>query len=890
MASSLAPSPEFKLWGLRSRHQCLLEESGRGHLKSNESIRRAVIAILSASAAGSYGIRATAADAAASASSGGLEEIVVTATRRSENLQNVPITIQALTSDTLEKLNVETFDDMVKYLPNVTTQNLSPGQGNIYLRGLAVGTLATQGQGSVGFFPTVAVYLDDQSTSLPDRNLDVYAADLERVEVLEGPQGTLFGAGAEAGVVRYITNKPKLNVTEGSANGAISATAHGDPNTSFDAMINLPVIPDRLAVRAVAYNDSRGGYIDNVPSTFTRQATDASFVGYKAALPINTVQINNYQSVKQNQNPVTYKGMRLSVLGKFNDEWDALLTESYQTIDAEGVFYQNPKGSDGQTLAPLQVTTFTPSFDKDRFSNTAWTINGKFGDLKFVYTGGYLNRHHDASQDYTNYARGNNAIYYQCAGYNKIGGGTCYSPASVATDTENNTVWSHEMRLSTPDDWRLRGLVGAFYQDQKIEDWTQWLYRSVPTCSPTGLTSECYLPIAPWPGSPFVPPGGIYNPDVGFTDDFARELKQTALFVSIDAELIPKTLTLTLGTRWFDIKNNQSGGDVGSFYCKVFAKPTTSFAPCAAPYGTNFATQSITSNDAKGFKSRVNLTWNVTDAAMVYATWSQGYRPGGFNRGTSCHVADPVTKLNEWCNSLTYASDSLINYELGWKSEWLNRRLQVNGSIYEEKWKDVQTGIFAPATLGNLTLGFNGPEYRIRGLELQVIGRVTDGLTVQAAASWNSSTLVNSPYLIINNPALAGTASAGLLGTPLTAVPNPYGVPGSPTASSPPFQGNLRVRYEFNFNDYHAFWQVGLQHSAHSYSSATALNLYDQPQWTTFDASIGVSKGSWRIEAFGQNLTDLNKSLFTSNTQYIVTETPIRPRVLGLRFGYKFSE
>jgi len=887
-------------------------------LKSNESIRRAVVAILSASAASSYGSRAIAADTTAAADTGALEEIVVTATRRTENLQNVPISIQALTADTLQKLNVETFEDIAKYLPNVTIQNLSPGQGNIYLRGLAVGTLATQGQGSVGFFPTVAVYLDDQSTSLPDRNLDVYTADLERVEVLEGPQGTLFGAGAEAGVVRYITNKPKLDVTEGNVNAGLSDTAHGDPNKNFDAMLNLPVIPDRLAVRGVVYFDNRGGYIDNVPSTFTRRATDPSVAFYGGGvLPTNTLQINNYDSVRSNQNPVTYRGLRVSALAKFNDQWDALLSETYQTIDAEGVFYQNPKGSEGQTLAPLQVTTFAPSFDKDHFSNTAWTVNGKFGDLKFVYTGAYLNRHHDAAQDYTNYARGNNAMYYQCAGYSNYknynpktgvgvqpGAGTCYTPRADATDTEKNTVWSHEMRLSTPDDWRFRGLVGAFYQDQKVDDWTQWYYRNIPTCTPAA-PSNCALPIVPWPGSPFSPPGGVYPPNVGFSDDFERQLKQTALFTSIDAEIIPKTLTLTLGTRWFDIKNSETGGDVGTFYCKAggvygFNIPgytakggapatTTYFGPCQAPYGTNLSTQSIHTNDAKGFKSRANLTWNITDALMVYATWSQGYRPGGFNRGSSCHVKDPVTKIKEWCNSLTYDSDKLTNYEVGWKTEWLNRRLQVNGSLYEEKWDDVQTGIFAPATLGNLTLGFNGPNYEVKGAEVQIIARVTTGLTIQGSASWNSSTLVNSPYLTINNPALAGTASAGLLGTPLTAVPNPYGVPGSPTASSPPFQGNLRARYEFMLGDFHAFVQAGLQHSAHSYSSATALNLYDQPQWTTCDAAFGVSRGNWRVEAFGQNLTDLNKSLFTSNTQYILTETPIRPRVLGVRFGYRFG-
>jgi len=158
--------------------------------------------------------RVAAADQSTEAGAAGsteLSEITVTAQRRTENLQDVPITIQALTAETLTQLNVTTFDDIVKYTPNVTTASWGPGQDLIFMRGLSSGALGTQGSGTDANFPNVAVYLDDQSAQMPYRNLDVYAADLERVEILEGPQGTLFGAGAEAGVVRYITNKPKLD-------------------------------------------------------------------------------------------------------------------------------------------------------------------------------------------------------------------------------------------------------------------------------------------------------------------------------------------------------------------------------------------------------------------------------------------------------------------------------------------------------------------------------------------------------------------------------------------------------------------------------------------------------------------------------------------------------
>ena len=161
-----------------------------------------------------------------------------------------------MTGETLQQLNVTTFDDYVKYLPNVTTANNGPGQNEIFMRGLSAGSQPSQGSALTGLWPNVAIYLDNQSGQLPNRNLDIYAADLNRIEVLEGPQGTLFGSGAEAGVIRYITNEPKLDVTEGNVKAGYGVTAHGDPNTDVQAVLNLPLISDTLAVRAVIYDDN----------------------------------------------------------------------------------------------------------------------------------------------------------------------------------------------------------------------------------------------------------------------------------------------------------------------------------------------------------------------------------------------------------------------------------------------------------------------------------------------------------------------------------------------------------------------------------------------------------------------------------------------------------
>src|ERR1700722_7348990 len=240
-------------------------------MNSNSKLSYAIAAILSGSGA-AYAQTATEAPSAETADQ--IQTIVVTAQRRSESIQDVPISIQAFTGQTLKELNVTTFDDYIKYLPNVSAASNGPGQNEIFMRGLSAGVQPSQGSGSTGLFPNVAIYLDDQSGQLPNRNLDIYAADLDRIEVLEGPQGTLFGSGAEAGAIRYITNAPKLDVTEGSVNAGYGVTAGGDPNSNVTAVLNLPLIPDTLAVRGVIYDDHRGGYIDNVPSTFSRANTD----------------------------------------------------------------------------------------------------------------------------------------------------------------------------------------------------------------------------------------------------------------------------------------------------------------------------------------------------------------------------------------------------------------------------------------------------------------------------------------------------------------------------------------------------------------------------------------------------------------------------------------
>ncbi len=872
----------------------------------NPRVYSAVVAILGAHAAAALAQTQPTDQSGAqqSAQQAGLPEVIVTAQHRVEDIQDVPMTIQALTSDTLAQLNVQTFDEFIKYLPNVTQTSEGPAQGNIFMRGLAgsqEGSLG-QGSGTTGQFPAVAIYLDEQSGQMPGRNLDIYAADLERIEVLEGPQGTLFGGGALSGVLRYVTNKPKLNTTEANVTADYGVTAHGDPNTSLNAMLNLPLVEDHLAIRGVLYEDHQGGYINNVPATFTRAGTDEGFTRYNGGVaPTNSVSINNNNLVANAINPLTYEGMRVELLYKINDDWDALLSQSYQNMDAQGVFYEQPYSSEGTTfnklgepigaeaLPPLSATLFNPSYDKDRFENTALVVNGKIGDLKVLYSGAYLVRNVEQVQDYTNYARGVFGYYYQCAGYStNAATGQCYTPSAIWRESSRNTHQSHELRLSTPDSWRIRALAGAYWEKYTLLDQTQWAYVTVPTCSPS-LNVGCFLPIEPWPGSPAFTP----LPDTGFFDDSERGYKQLAEFASVDVDVVPKVLTITGGIRHFKYDENETGGDVGSFYCKAFA-PTTYFGFCgqnplpgafgsSPPYGTDFALHPYESS-ATGSRARGTVTWHVMRDFLLYYTWSQGFRPGTFNRSTSCHLPGP-DGVAQYCTPAFTVPDNVTNNELGLKSQWFDQRLQFNMSLYQEYWDNAQTGFFCPQCgLGNLTFNANGPSYRVRGVEPTILARVTQGLTVQAAASWNSGEQTNSPYLIDNNPASVN------YGKPITSIPNPYGPPGSPPAYSPPFNMNARIRYDWVLGDYALFVQAGAVHEGHMLTATGYVPAYDIPPYTSYDAAAGIGKGPWSVQLYGQNITDVNTPLDIASDQFVLTEVPLHPRVLGLRFDYRFPE
>jgi outer membrane receptor protein involved in Fe transport len=833
----------------------------------------------------------------------------------------------------------------------VTFSGNGPGTGNIFLRGLGGVGSGNQSQSTTAPFPNVALYLDDQSMQFPARNNDVYLVDMERVEVLEGPQGTLFGGGAQAGAIRYITNKPNFNGISGEANVGYGITSNGRPNTLANGVLNLP-LTDYLSLRAVAFSERRGGYIDNVPSTISYVPGSAP----DSAPGVTTA--NNGPVQGSDTNPVDYQGARLSALWKINDNWDVLVQQNYQDLQADGYFYTYPQDSNGIALGKYQIAAFAPAYTKDRYESTAWTLTGKIPDiLNVVYTGSYMVRHIDGQQDYSNYMRSGVGSYYAC-----IGTGAGYfhysppaKPGDAATfpqlqnhglqcstsvgnwrDQVSNTHHSEELRVSSNQDYFIRGTAGVYWEKFVINDDMNFNYLGIPQCDQATLDKalaggpDCLSAVGPFPGYVASDPSLRTNASTAFGEDVQRGYKQRAAFVSGDVDIIPKVLTLTAGARFYHYDEFEHGSEYYSETTNPLVVNNINGA-CTASGGCGFPINLDKSES--GHRLRGNLTWHVTSDIMAYYTYSEGFRPGGFNRtnspvgktpslgavakycsGNDLTETDPRCKTggdlhgqntSQFSKPAGFDSDQLTNHEIGIKSEWFDHRLVFNFSGYVMKWSNVQLSLFDPVHLGNTTFDVNGPTYKVKGIEVQFIARLFQGFSLEGSSSINSSEQESAPCLVSNrvskyNPTPIGQCITTIKGQPYT---NPYGELGTRPPFSPPWMFNIRAHYDWSYGDYKPFAWIGASHigpqsnepasfpdgNAPSQNPpTTTLDRYAIPGYTTVDAAIGVTRDNWTAQLSGSNLTNEYGPTNISSGQFIKSEIPLRPRVLMATLNWKF--
>ncbi len=761
-------------------------------------------------------------------------EIIVTATKRSESLQNVPISIQAFNTEKLAQNQVASFDDYAKLLPSVSFQSFGPGQTQIFFRGVTSG-----GDGlRTGSLPTSGLYLDEVPVTTIAGSVDLHIYDIARVEALSGPQGTLFGASSLSGTLRVITNKPNPDKFEGGYDLQANKFKAGQAGGIAEGFVNIP-LSDRAAVRVVGFYQRDGGYIDNVAATRTFTLGDGD--------PTTNLTVNNNALVEKDFNDVETYGGRIALGIDLNDSWTVTPSLIYQHQETTGGFLYDPQVGD------LQVTDFLPSSNKDRFYQAALTIEGKIGDWDITYAGGYFGRKVDNVQDYSYYTVAYDGI--QGGNYTNFVGanGNFLDPTQSQILRDRYSKISNELRLNSPADKRFRITFGGFQQRQRDNVNADYIV--------TGLGGAT--------NGPFIVPGTVDNI---FLTRAKRVDRDYAVFGEASFDITDK-LTLTGGIRGFKVKNTLFGFsgfrsaavDSAGIRNPICLPTTQTDRPC-----NNFSRL----QEETGETHKVNLTYKIDKDKLVYVTYSTGFRPGGNNRRPNINP---------------YTSDTLDNYEFGFKTTFFDRRLRINGAVFYEEFNGLQYGL-SPVGNAGVTNIYNAGDARIYGVEGDFSFRLIDGLTLSGSGTYIDAKLT-SDFCQLN----AAGNQIDPIGSQCTF--GSLAAPGTRLPVQPKFKGNLTGRYEFEAGSNKSFVQATVLHQGGTRSYLTDgefAALGPTQQFTTFDFSAGTKFGSFSIEAFIQNAFDKRGAL-TINTVCVPSicgggarTFPIKPQIFGLKVGQKF--
>ena len=772
------------------------------------------------------------------APSGALEEVIVTAQKHAENLQSVPISIQAIDSKKLEDLQVTSFDGYAKYLPSLSVQSFGPGSAQLYIRGVTNG-----GDGlHVGSQPLVGVYVDEMPVTTIGSNLDVHIYDMARVEALSGPQGTLYGASSMAGTLRLITNKPSTTGFEAGYDVTGNTyTGHG-AGGKIEGFVNIP-LSDHAAVRLVAFTEHDGGYISNV-------------LGPPETYPTSGITRSNAGLTKKDFNAVQTSGGRAALKVDFADHWTITPTVMAQSQRADGAFAFAP------ALGDLSVAQYSPDTNTDNWWTAALTIEGKIADFDVVYAGGMNTRNIHSRADYSDYSYFYDVYYSQTAYPTYFGdnfrdnNGNLISPAQYTISSNNYRKYSHELRFSTPKDWKVHGVLGLFLQRQY--NYARDEYHVDGLADAYSITNQ---------------PGVLYLNSQRRTD------RDKALFTDWTWD-VTDALAVTGGIRAFKFDNTVYGffgyGPNAPFsgttphasseaLCPANTYTTSTIWPCV-----NIDSRATDSGETH----RLNATYKFSPDRMIYATWSTGFRPGGVNR---VRIRPP------------YQPDYLTNVEAGWKTEWFDRRVRFNGAIFHELWKSAQYAITGQNGITEIT---NAGRSRINGIETDITWRVTDNFTLTVSGTALDAKAID---VACNVAVVAGVCPPKASDVP-PVNKNILAPPGSRLPVSAKLNGNVIARYEFKINDFSVHLQGALVAKSDVVPALTVADdqvIGNQPGYASLDLAAGVKRGNWETELYVQNTTDnrgqgIRYTECAPGTCSLVYVVPIAPRLVGLTFGQKF--
>ncbi len=770
------------------------------------------------------------------------DEIIVTAQKRSESLQKVPLSIQAIGTEKLDQLQVNDFQDTVKFLPSVTIQQGAPGFAQVYFRGVASGENANHSSS----LPTVGVYLDEQPITTIQGALDLHVYDIARVEALAGPQGTLYGASSMAGTLKLVTNKPDPSKFYGELGLEGNTVAHGSQGGVAEGFVNAP-LADNIAVRAVGWYRKDGGYIDNVAGS--RRYRTSGITQSNAAL------------VKKDYNDTETYGGRIALGIELDDSWTIRPSLMGQKQTANGSFAQERGRAKN-----LETVQYNREGSSDKWYQAGLTIEGKVGNLDLTYAGGYLRRKGTSLSDYSDYAY----FYDALAGYGAYfvnNAGVPVNPNQYIEAQDSYRKYFSEFRIATPSDKTISLIAGAFWQRQAHNIEQNYIIDNIADA--------------------ITVPGTASN--IWLTKQLRTD-RDIAGFGEVTLKVTDQ-FKLTGGVRVYNYKNSLAGffgysdgysSRTGVAACLNTDGTTRGANPGGTPVpilvaGSPCTNVNKTTSDTD-FIHKINATYEIDDDKLIYMTWSRGFRPGGINRRGTLPP---------------YRPDALNNYEIGWKTSWGGFRW--NGAIYHLAWDDIQLSFLGANGLTEIR---NAGKARVRGIETDVNFR-SGGMTLSAGGSYNKSTITRdfcaTANATFNCNIPAGNALLAPAGSRLPVTPK---FKGNVVAryEMPVFGGDWDGHIQL----------AGNYTSGRRSDLRTAQQAIKGPlgSYSTVDFSLGIKNDAWSGEFFITNLFD-NNGVINTGVQCIETvcgtgitpttptggvfyDTVVRPRIIGIKATRRF--
>ena len=747
-----------------------------------------------------------------------LDEIIVTATKRAENVQDIPASIQAITEATLNKIGASGIEDYSRFIPAVNVVSYRPGSTDVVFRGVHSGGVF----GGLFVSPS-SIYVDEISVTTTSRSQpEVRIHDINRVEALDGPQGTLFGGSAQSGTLRIITNQPDPSQFEGT----VDVTLKQGPDTGFShdvgGVVNIPFADGRAAIRLTGFTALDAGFIDNVfghtPDTFFGE-------------PIPTWgQLDNADVVEDDYNDVDYSGARAALRWEFNDAWAVTVSHMFQDMKADGVHHYDPFAGD------LKVVKFLPEGSTDDWTVSALVIEGDIGWAQLTSATSYFDRKTDETRDntlYTKYFQAfsclpqlDPAIYTEYFVDPATGNAIsypryCFGPSSLddmlidAQFLNSFETFAQEFRLTGGGE-RLDWIVGLFYE-KTTDQWNEIWGR------PTTSSYQDSLSLAYWQAMN----GSDFGADAtfGWLENSETEWEQTAVFGEITWRFTDRW-TANLGGRWFDRDSDSEYfvNNPGSELNEEFVNDGIA----------------VSAGGADDFVPKVNISYEMDTDKMMYVLYSEGFRPGGTNRGRG----DPILPR-------TFEADKLKNTELGIKTLWANERVRFNLTYYDMEWEDFQVQVVDPTWLtGGVwqQVVANVGSAEVTGVQVELDWLLSENWSIGANA-----TSLNSE--ITNDIDLDGDPDS-------VEIPSGTRLPDSPEIKASAW---LDYNWETNFIPGQGFARLQGSHNGgvlNRFADSEEFDnpvhpLVETPSYTIWDFRIGmIMDNGWQVDLFAKNLTD----------------------------------